>query len=224
MLVKEEGKFIRKDIWVLDTTGSNLLETLSLDYIDTTRTYSNDIKEIFNVLGIEAARQVLYNEFAEVMEFADVYINYHHLSLLCDRMTCTKDMVSIFRSGILNDDIGPISKSTFEVHTEVLLNASRHAELDHMRGVSAAVMMGQYGYYGTNAFNLVWDIKEMDTMEDVEISSMRSKENNIEKMFDVKMGEGDACSKSNILIKNNIEHIKINTNSTICDDDYNMGL
>jgi DNA-directed RNA polymerase II subunit RPB1 len=224
MLIKEEGKFIRKDIWVLDTTGSNLLETLSLDYIDTTRTYSNDIKEIFNVLGIEAARQVLYNEFAEVMEFADVYINYHHLSLLCDRMTCTKDMVSIFRSGILNDDIGPISKSTFEVHTEVLLNASRHAELDHMRGVSAAVMMGQFGYYGTNAFNLVWDIKEMDTMEDVEISSMRNKQNDIEKMFDVKMGEGDACSKSNILIKNNIEHIKINTNSTMCDDDYNMGL
>ena len=48
-------------------------------------------------------------------------------------MTLTKNMVSIFRSGILNDDIGPISKSTFEVHTEVLLNASRHGEFDDMR-------------------------------------------------------------------------------------------
>ena len=44
-------------------------------------TYSNDIREVLDVLGIEAARQVLYNEFNEVMEFADAYINYHHLNL-----------------------------------------------------------------------------------------------------------------------------------------------
>ena len=222
MLVKEEGKHVKKDIWVLDTTGSNLLETLALDYIDSTRTYSNDIKEVFNVLGIEAARQVLYNEFAEVMEFADVYINYHHLSLLCDRMTCTKDMVAIFRSGILNDDIGPISKSTFEVHTEVLLNASRHAELDHMRGVSATVMMGQFGYYGTNSFNLVWDMKEMSKMENVS-ANVSNKYNEIEKQFDI-VSEEDKCSKSKIMIKNNIEHIKVNLKTGTCDDDYNMGL
>ena len=156
------------------------------------------------------------------MEFADVYINYHHLSLLCDRMTCTKDMVAIFRSGILNDDIGPISKSTFEVHTEVLLNASRHAELDHMRGVSATVMMGQFGYYGTNSFNLVWDMKEMSKMENVS-ANVSNKYNEIEKQFDI-VSEEDKCSKSKIMIKNNIEHIKVNLKTGTCDDDYNMGL
>jgi hypothetical protein len=35
---------------------------------------SNDIREVFNVLGIEAARQVIFDEFSEVMEFSDVYI------------------------------------------------------------------------------------------------------------------------------------------------------
>ena len=212
MVVKDDGKYVRKDVWILDTTGSNLLDTLSLDFIDNTRTYSNDIKEIFNVLGIEAARQILYNEFVDVMEFSDVYINYHHLSLLCDRMTCTKDMVSIFRSGILNDDIGPISKSTFEVHTEVLLNAARHAEFDHMRGVSAAVMMGQYGYYGTNAFNLVLDIKEMEKLDvaDVDISDKNSE---IEKMFKLSGKDDDVCSRSNIEINNNIRNIKYNNHS-----------
>ena len=107
-IIKEEGKYTKKDTWVLDTTGSNLLDILALDYIDYKRTISNDIKEVFFVLGIEAARETIYNEFSEVMEFSDVYINYHHLSLLCDRMTNTINMVSIFRSGILNDDIGPI--------------------------------------------------------------------------------------------------------------------
>jgi DNA-directed RNA polymerase beta' subunit/intein/homing endonuclease len=222
MVVKDETKYSKKDVWILDTTGSNLLETLALDYIDNTRTFSNDIKEVFNILGIEAARQVLYNEFSEVMEFADVYINYHHLSLLCDRMTCTQNMVSIFRSGILNDDIGPIAKGTFEVHTEVFLNAARHGEFDHMRGVSANVMCGQYGLYGTNAFNVVLDVKEMmklseanldesNTSEEIEAAFVKTMEN--------KMGE---CSAASIAIVNNIQNINAN-NATICDDDYNMG-
>jgi DNA-directed RNA polymerase II subunit RPB1 len=221
MVIKEDGKYVRKDVWVLDTTGSNLMETLSLDFIDHTRTYSNDIKEIFDVLGIEAARQVIYNELVEVMEFSDVYINYHHVSLLCDRMTSTKNMVSIFRSGILNDDIGPIAKGTFEVHTEVFLNAARHADFDHMRGVSANVMMGQVGYYGTNAFNLVLDMKETEKLTDAQVDITNTNDE-IEKMFKVGENKNDVCSKSNIVIQNNIANIK-QREDKICDDDYNMG-
>ena len=221
MVVKEEGKYVKKDVWILDTTGSNLMETLSIDFIDNKRTYSNDIKEIFDVLGIEAARQVLYNEFVEVMEFSDVYINYHHLSLLCDRMTCTKNMVPIFRSGILNDDIGPIAKGTFEVHTEVFLNAARHADFDHMRGVSANVMMGQVGYYGTNAFNLVLDMKETEKLADAQLY-ISNTNTDIEKMFKISEDKSDICSKSNIVIENNIANIK-QGETKICDDDYNMG-
>jgi DNA-directed RNA polymerase II subunit RPB1 len=221
MVVKEEGKYVKKDVWILDTTGSNLMETLAIDFIDNKRTYSNDIKEVFNVLGIEAARQVLYNEFVDVMEFSDVYINYHHLSLLCDRMTCTKDMVSIFRSGILNDDIGPIAKGTFEVHTEVFLNAARHADFDHMRGVSANVMMGQVGYYGTNAFNLVLDMKETEKLTDAQLD-VTDTNTEIEKMFKISEDKSDICSKSNIVIQNNIANIK-QGETKICDDDYNMG-
>jgi len=221
MIVKEEGKYVKKDVWILDTTGSNLMETLAIDFIDNKRTYSNDIKEVFDVLGIEAARQVLYNEFVDVMEFSDVYINYHHLSLLCDRMTCTKNMVSIFRSGILNDNIGPIAKGTFEVHTEVFLNAARHADFDHMRGVSANVMMGQVGYYGTNAFNLVLDMKETEKLADaqIDVSDITTE---IEKMFITSESKSDICSKSNIVIQNNIANIK-QGETKICDDDYNMG-
>jgi len=221
MIVKEEGKYVKKDVWILDTTGSNLMETLAIDFIDNKRTYSNDIKEVFDVLGIEAARQVLYNEFVEVMEFSDVYINYHHLSLLCDRMTCTKNMVSIFRSGILNDDIGPIAKGTFEVHTEVFLNAARHADFDHMRGVSANVMMGQVGYYGTNAFNLVLDMKETEKLADAQLD-VTDANTEIEKMFKISEDKSDVCSKSNIVIQNNIANIK-QGETKICDDDYNMG-
>ena len=221
MVVREEGKYIKRDTWVLDTNGTNLLDILAIDYIDYTRTISNDIKEVFDVLGIEAARETIYNELAEVMEFSDVYINYHHLSLLCDRMTNTVNMVSIFRSGILNDDTGPISKSTFEMHSEVFLNAAKHADFDHMRGVSANIMMGQYGYYGTNAFSLVLDINAMKTQE-ARMVDLTDKDTEIEKMFGITEKESDVCSKSNIQIKNNIDNVKRH-DIGMCDDDYNMG-
>jgi len=219
---KEDGKYVRKDIWIMDTKGSNLMDMLAIDFIDTNRTFCNDIHETFNVLGIEAARQVLYNELVEVMEFADVYINYHHLSLLCDRMTSTENMVAIFRSGILNDDIGPIAKSTFEVHTEVLLNATRHADFDHMRGVSANVMMGQMGVFGTGSFQLVLDMEQMKNLDDVEVN-MKTNNQEIESLFGSIEDQTDACSKNNLIIRNNLETIKSN-NTTICEDDgYDAG-
>jgi len=219
---RDEGKYVAKDVWVLDTTGTNLMEVMAMDFIDANRTYSNDIKEIFDVLGIEAARQIIYNEFFEVMEFSGVYINYHHLSLLCDRMTSTKGMVSIFRSGILNDDIGPLSKATFEVHTEVLLDASRHAEFDHMRGVSANVMMGQMGVFGTGCFQLVLDMEKLRDLEDQEVDTTdESKE--IEKMFGKIDDRTDICSKNKIEINNNLSAIKQVDNEECNDDNYDIG-
>ncbi len=215
MVTLEDGKFVKKDAWVLDTTGSNLLQVLGLDFIDYARTFSNDIREVFDVLGIEAARQMLFNEISEVMEFSDAYINYHHLSLLCDRMTMTQNMVPIFRSGILNDDIGPIAKATFEVHTEVLLNAARHADFDHMRGVSASVMCGQYGQYGTGAFNVVLDMKEMSKLAKANVQ----KKGDIEAMFELGNKGDPACD---VRIRNNISSIK-RDDGVACDDDYNMG-
>ena len=220
MVVKEDGKYVRKDVWILDTTGSNLLEILGADFIDSNRTFCNDIKEVYDVLGIEAARQIIYNEFVEVMEFSDVYINYHHLSLLCDRMTMTQNMVPIFRSGILNDDIGPLAKATFEVHTEVFLNAARHADFDAMRGVSANVMCGQYGYYGTNAFNIVLDMKEMVKLQaaTVEFTNVNSE---IEKQFGFSE-DSVGCSANDIMIRNNISAIQ-EENIGICTDNYDIG-
>jgi DNA-directed RNA polymerase II subunit RPB1 len=229
MIVKDEdGKFVKRDIWILDTTGTNLMDVMGLDYIDYTRTYSNDIREVFDVLGIEAARQMLNNEIVDVMEFSGgVYINYHHLSLLCDRMSSTKDMVAIFRSGILNDDISVISKSTFEVHTEVLLDAARSAEFDDCKSCSASVLLGQQGNFGTNMFNLVLDIKEFQKRKLVEKVSFAEKEDDtterqIEKIFSSNYSTNEECSRKNIEIVNNINNIKIQNSDNLLEDEYSF--
>uniref|UniRef100_A0A6C0J6F1 DNA-directed RNA polymerase n=1 Tax=viral metagenome TaxID=1070528 RepID=A0A6C0J6F1_9ZZZZ len=222
MVVNDDGKYVQKDTWILDTTGSNLLDILSLDYIDWQRTFSNDIKQVFNTLGLEAARQVLYNELTEVMEFSGVYINYHHLSILCDRMTTNHNMVAIFRSGILNDNIGPIAKATFEVHTEVLLNSSRHADFDPMRGVSSSVMMGQIGKFGTGSFDLVLDMEKMQE-QDVDDISRTHRNAEVDNMLGKMQDDGDICSKNNIKIQNYISNIK-QEDMGGCDDDYDIGI
>ena len=152
-LVLIDGSYVKKETWVLDTVGSNLMDLLAMDNIDATRTITNNIKDVLHVLGIEAARQVLYNEIVDVIE--ETYINNHHLSLLCDRMTCDDGMAAINAHGINNDDIGPIAKASFEETPAMFLKAATYAELDNMRGVSANVMCGQEGYFGTSAFQVL---------------------------------------------------------------------
>ena len=215
VVVKEDSKYVSKDTWILDTTGSNLMDLFALDFIDYTRTYSNDIREMYNCLGIEAARQNILNEFNEVMEASDAYVNYHHLSILCDRMTVKAELVPMFRSGIMNDDIGPISKGTYEMHTEMFLDASRHGDFDQMRGVSANVMCGQPGYYGTNSFSLLLDLKAMDNIADIDVTEDANINKHFEKVEDVK------CDMKKIQIENNVANIKVQDVGA-CDDDYEL--
>ena len=163
---KISGNYTKAEIFVLDTVGTNLVDVLGLPYVDATRTVSNDIKEMYNVLGIEAARESIYNELTDVLE-ADGYINAHHKSVLCDRMTSNAQLVSMFRSGINNDDIGPIAKASFEETPEMFLKAAKFAELDLMRGVSANVMCGQEGYYGTSVFDVLLDMDAMTAAVEV---------------------------------------------------------
>jgi DNA-directed RNA polymerase beta' subunit len=219
-VVKEESKYVRKDTWVLDTTGTNLMDLFMLDFIDYTRTYSNDIREIHNMLGIEAARQNILNEFVEVMEASDAYVNYHHLSILCDRMAVKAELVPMFRSGIISDDIGPISKGTYEMHTEMFLDASRHGEFDQMRGVSANVMCGQPGYYGTNSFGLLLDMKAIEETDDAEVEDENEREK-IDANFADLLEKDDKCRMDKIAVDNNVSNLGA-TDYGDYDDDYSL--
>jgi len=215
---EKNGAYKKEDIWVVDTVGTNLLEILSLDFIDPTRTISNDIREVFNVYGIEAARQILLNELVEVVSFGGVYINYHNYSVLCDRMTFTSKMISISRFGINSDDTGPITKASFEETPEMFLQAARHAELDLMTGVSANIMCGQEGFYGTSCFQVFVDFNKM--INSVKYNPVKEDEMIADAMSNA--GESTVCDRAQKLVDNNVTHI--NPQFTMNDDeDYNPG-
>ena len=214
-IVKENGNYVKKEAWVLDTIGTNLAEILALDIVDSKRTFSNDIIETHKVLGIEAARQSIYHEISDVIEFDGTYIDYHHISLLCDRMCATRKLVSIFRHGINDDDIGPIAKASFEETPEMFLRAARHGELDKMRGVSANVMCGQEGYFGTNAFQLYLDNEELTEMK------VEDEEDDTDDEFDIE-DSTDPCALAKISISNTVAHV-VGKDTGMADDDYDLG-
>jgi DNA-directed RNA polymerase beta' subunit len=225
LVAKENNTYRKKETWVLDAVGSNFMEILSLQNIDARRTISNDIQEINRVLGIEAARQALFNELYEA--FDTTYINHHHISLLCDRMTCKSEMVSIFRHGINNDDIGPIAKASFEETPEMFLKAARHAELDEMRGVSANVMCGQEGYFGTSAFKVMLDMGQIMKMGQIATADKtveEEKEALLQGFMDKIAAEDplNPCSKNKLTIQSTLDKVQ-GSNLGSVDPDYDMG-
>ena len=216
-VIEEDGNFVRQDAWILDTVGTNLSDILTLTSIDSDSSTSNDIQEVYRTLGIEAARQSIFNELSEAMSHEGTYINYHHLSILCDRMSATCKMVSIFRHGINNDNIGVIAKASFEETPEMFLRAARHAELDTMTGVSANIMCGQEGYFGTGAFQVMLDINKMNQLGE----KMLEKEIDIPGLL---QGEtsADPCSKQHVQISNTVEFIAQKDMGKV-DDEYDPG-
>jgi len=215
-VVYKNGNYISEPGWILDTIGTNLLGVLGLDNIDITRTFSNNIKEIYRTFGVEAARTSIFNELTEVLEFDGTYINYHHIGLLCDRMTSGKKLCSIFRHGINNDDIGPIAKASFEETPEMFLRAAKHAELDEMRGISANIMCGQKGYYGTSSFEILLNMNKIYELSENKSTKTSEK---IELKID---NPNDYCSAQNLSINNTTENIK-ETDMGAVDDEYDPG-
>jgi DNA-directed RNA polymerase II subunit RPB1 len=211
----ENGQYKPRDIWVLDTVGTNLSDMLAQNDIDASKTITSDIQETFRTLGIEAARQCILNELEEAIGFDGTYIDMHHLTMLADRITATKKMVSVFRHGINNDDIGPIAKACFEETPEMFLRAARHGELDLMTGVSANIMVGQEGYYGTGSFQILLNIKKLSELNEKTLDD----EDDVDKLLNIDDPK-DFCSKDKIKIESEFEtNIK---DSGFTPDDYNM--
>jgi DNA-directed RNA polymerase II subunit RPB1 len=186
------NKFDNYVEWVLDTDGTNLVEILSNTNVDATRTISNDIREIYETLGIEAARTALYHELVNVT--SEDSMNYRHLSLLIDTMTYKGQLMSIDRHGINRGDIGPLAKSSFEETTDMLINASIFAEYDNVNGVSANVMLGQQAPCGTGDVMILLDEEHIAELLKDDIDTV----DNLEYDIEIEIIDDNMCNNSDI--------------------------
>ena len=150
----EERGFKAENEWMLDTEGVNLLAVISHKEVDATRTISNHLIEVMEVLGIEAVRKALLDELRVVISFDGSYVNYRHLAVLCDTMTYRGHLMPITRYGINRNDTGPLMRCSFEETMGILLDAAVYAESDYLRGVTENIMLGKLAPIGTGGCSL----------------------------------------------------------------------
>lgn len=127
--------------WFLETQGTNLMDILTTPGVDTTRTLSDNMWEIYSILGIEAARAFLIRETTKIISFDGTYVNPRHFALLVESMTRTGILTSVNRDGIPRD-VGPLAKGMFEKAVDNFAEAAAFTENDLIKGVAGAVMMG----------------------------------------------------------------------------------
>ncbi len=143
------------DEYVIMTDGSNLAGVLNVKGIDYRRTITNDIHEIEEVLGIEAARSAIINEIVGVLEDQGLDVDIRHILLVADIMTRTGRVRQVGRHGVSGEKPSVLARAAFEVTVKHLLEGAARGEVDELKGVTENVIVGQIIPLGTGMVELL---------------------------------------------------------------------
>lgn len=150
VVMRKEG-----DEYVIYTEGSNLKDVLKIPGIDITRTKTNDILEIENVLGIEAARNAIINETLDTLDEQGLRVDVRHLMLIADMMTVDGTVKAIGRHGVSGEKASVLARAAFEITVDHLLRAGINGEVEDLSGIVENVIVGRPVMLGTGMVELV---------------------------------------------------------------------
>jgi DNA-directed RNA polymerase II subunit RPB1 len=151
-----DNKYEPDDQFVLDTFGTNFLDTMIHPDVDGLRLVSNHVHDMYENLGIEAARAILFREIFGLFEQA-APVNYRHVAILCDAMCNRGRLMSADRYGVNKKKTGPLAKASFEQSEDIMMRAALFGEMDPVTGVSANIMTGQPIRGGTSFTQILLD-------------------------------------------------------------------
>jgi DNA-directed RNA polymerase beta' subunit len=150
--------FIKEDDeWILETDGSNFKKLLGNPIVNMTKVLSNNVWDIYETLGIEAARQFLLQEFESIMDG----INICHVKLLVEKMTFIGSISSISRYTLRKDESGPLSKASFEESVEHMVKSAFAGDVEKTKGISASIICGKRASIGTGFVDLKINMKKI---------------------------------------------------------------
>lgn len=147
----------RGDEYVLVCEGSNLAEVMKVKGVDYRKVRTNNIKEVEEVLGIEAARALLIEEIMSVLEEQGLDVDIRHVMLVADMMTRTGTVKQIGRHGVAGEKPSVLARAAFEVTVKQLVDAASRGEVDELQGVAESVIVGGYIPVGTGRIKLVYN-------------------------------------------------------------------
>ncbi len=135
--------------YVIVTLGTNLKEILKLKEVNENKTVSNDLHEVAEVLGVEAARQLIINEIYEVIKPQGLDIDIRHLKLIADAMTTTGEVKGVTRIGIIAQKASILARATFETPVKQFVNATIKGSKDRLTSVIENIILNQPVPIGT---------------------------------------------------------------------------
>jgi len=150
----------RGEEYIIITSGTNLKGILELDYVNSTRTITNDIFEIQKILGIEAAREAIINEVFKVIESQGLDVDIRHIMLVADTMCNSGEVKGITRYGVVSQKSSVLARASFETPIRHIIGAALIGEEDKLTSVVENVMLNQPVPVGTGLPDLITQVKK----------------------------------------------------------------
>jgi DNA-directed RNA polymerase subunit A" len=150
VVIRKEG-----DEYILYTEGSSLKKVMQFEGVDSTRIKTNNISEIGEVLGIEAARNAIINEATDTLREQGLTVDVRHIMLVADIMTVDGELKQIGRHGVSGEKASVLARAAFEVTVNHILDAAVRGDVDDLKGVTENVIVGQPIQLGTGDVKLV---------------------------------------------------------------------
>ena len=147
--------------WIIQTVGTNLKRILKMPEVDVSRTTTNDVQQVHEVLGIEAARNIILNESKATLDEQGLDLDVRHLLLLADTMTVDGEVKPIGRYGVSGEKASVLARANFEETKKHIVNASFYGEKDMLRGVVENVLIGHIVPIGTGMVKLGIDVEKL---------------------------------------------------------------
>ncbi|TRM83955.1 DNA-directed RNA polymerase subunit A'' [Sulfolobus sp. F3] len=140
--------------YVIITDGSNLSGVLGVKGVDSSKIETNNIREVEEVFGIEAAREMIIREISKVLSEQGLDVDYRHILLVADVMTRTGVVRQIGRHGVTGEKGSVLARAAFEVRVKHLLDAAARGDLEEFKGVVENIIIGHPIKLGTGIVEL----------------------------------------------------------------------
>ncbi|XP_078181608.1 nuclear RNA polymerase A1 [Carex rostrata] len=145
----------KDDMPTLQTAGVNFDAFWELEEcLDINKLTTNNIHNMLNTYGVEAARATILQEVSAVFNAYGIGVNKRHLNLIADFMTFDGGYRPLNRIGMGEYSTSPFGKMTFETATKFVVGSAFHGEVDRIESPSASVCLGQPIKMGTGVFDL----------------------------------------------------------------------
>ena len=140
--------------WFIQTSGSNLGKVVQVQGVDQAKVYTNNVHEVAQVLGIEAARATLVRELMSTLDEQGLEVDIRHIFLVADLMTSKGYIQQIGRHGIAGTKSSVLARAAFEITVPTLAEAAVKGEVEDLKGVTENVIVGLPIPVGTGMIDL----------------------------------------------------------------------